>query len=58
MVVFAVCKSVLLGLVSADKVPRFSRQGDEEVNAGQNASFQCVATGRAMETDPFYLEVI
>ncbi|KAG5265094.1 hypothetical protein AALO_G00261350 [Alosa alosa] len=39
-----------------NKVPRFSRQGDEEVNAGQNASFQCVATGRAMETDPFYLE--
>ncbi|XP_063041570.1 receptor-type tyrosine-protein phosphatase U-like [Engraulis encrasicolus] len=39
-----------------NKVPRFSRQGDVEVNAGQNASFQCVATGRAMDTDSFYLE--
>uniref|UniRef100_A0A8C4FAP2 protein-tyrosine-phosphatase n=1 Tax=Dicentrarchus labrax TaxID=13489 RepID=A0A8C4FAP2_DICLA len=26
------------------KVPHFSRLGDVEVNAGQNASFQCVAT--------------
>ncbi|KAL2080557.1 hypothetical protein ACEWY4_024350 [Coilia grayii] len=41
-----------------NKVPRFSRQGDVEVNAGQNASFQCVATGRAMDTDPFYLEEV
>uniref|UniRef100_A0A674PI27 Receptor-type tyrosine-protein phosphatase U n=1 Tax=Takifugu rubripes TaxID=31033 RepID=A0A674PI27_TAKRU len=28
------------------KVPHFSRLGDVEVNAGQNASFQCVATAR------------
>uniref|UniRef100_A0A671W0D7 protein-tyrosine-phosphatase n=1 Tax=Sparus aurata TaxID=8175 RepID=A0A671W0D7_SPAAU len=29
------------------KVPHFSRLGDVEVNAGQNASFQCVATGQS-----------
>uniref|UniRef100_A0A3B4EAD5 protein-tyrosine-phosphatase n=1 Tax=Pygocentrus nattereri TaxID=42514 RepID=A0A3B4EAD5_PYGNA len=29
------------------KVPHFTRLGDVEVNAGQNATFQCVATGRA-----------
>ncbi|KAM7383799.1 hypothetical protein PAMA_011252 [Pampus argenteus] len=39
-----------------DKVPHFSRLGDVEVNAGQNASFQCVATGKVSETDPFLLE--
>eukprot|EP00064_Thunnus_orientalis_P001678 superscaffoldBa00000116_g1681 len=38
------------------KVPHFSRLGDVEVNAGQNASFQCVATGKVSETDPFLLE--
>uniref|UniRef100_A0AAR2K503 protein-tyrosine-phosphatase n=1 Tax=Pygocentrus nattereri TaxID=42514 RepID=A0AAR2K503_PYGNA len=30
--------------------------GDVEVNAGQNATFQCVATGRAAKTDPFTME--
>lgn len=40
-----------------DKVPHFSRLGDVEVNAGQNASFQCVATGKVSETEPFLLEV-
>lgn len=35
----------------------FSRLGDVEVNAGQNASFQCVATGKVSETEPFLLEV-
>ncbi|TWW79414.1 Receptor-type tyrosine-protein phosphatase U [Takifugu flavidus] len=39
------------------KAPHFSRLGDEEVNAGQNASFQCVAAGRASEAERFLLEV-
>uniref|UniRef100_A0AAY4CRB3 protein-tyrosine-phosphatase n=1 Tax=Denticeps clupeoides TaxID=299321 RepID=A0AAY4CRB3_9TELE len=38
------------------KAPHFSRLGDVEVNAGQNASFQCVASGRASETETFLLE--
>lgn len=42
---------------STDKVPHFSRLGDVEVNAGQNASFQCVATGKVSESEPFLLEV-
>uniref|UniRef100_A0A8D3DLK5 Receptor-type tyrosine-protein phosphatase kappa n=1 Tax=Scophthalmus maximus TaxID=52904 RepID=A0A8D3DLK5_SCOMX len=29
-----------------DKSPHFLRLGDVEVNAGQNATFQCIATGR------------
>uniref|UniRef100_A0A8C4FFX1 protein-tyrosine-phosphatase n=1 Tax=Dicentrarchus labrax TaxID=13489 RepID=A0A8C4FFX1_DICLA len=33
------------------KVPHFSRLGDVEVNAGQNASFQCVATGKVSEIE-------
>lgn len=40
-----------------DKVPHFSRLGDVEVNAGQNASFQCAATGKVSESEPFLLEV-
>lgn len=38
-------------------MPHFSRLGDVEVNAGQNASFQCIATGKVSETEPFLLEV-
>ncbi|XP_038164883.1 receptor-type tyrosine-protein phosphatase U-like isoform X2 [Cyprinodon tularosa] len=38
------------------KVPNFSRLGDVEVNAGQNSSFQCVATGKVSETERFVLE--
>ncbi|KAI4811930.1 hypothetical protein KUCAC02_014794 [Chaenocephalus aceratus] len=38
------------------KAPHFSRLGDEEVNAGQNATFQCVASGRAAEAEKFLLE--
>ncbi|XP_062302042.1 receptor-type tyrosine-protein phosphatase U [Osmerus eperlanus] len=38
------------------KVPHFSRLGDVEVNAGQNATFQCVATGKTGEEEPFLLE--
>lgn len=51
-------ESVFLSLsASLDKAPHFSRLGDEEVNAGQNASFQCVAAGRASEAEKFLLEV-
>lgn len=38
-------------------MPNFSRLGDVEVNAGQNSSFQCVATGKVSETERFVLEV-
>ncbi|KAG5842982.1 hypothetical protein ANANG_G00183590 [Anguilla anguilla] len=38
------------------KVPHFSRLGEVEVNTGQNATFQCVATGRASEMEEFLLE--
>ncbi|KAA0703493.1 Receptor-type tyrosine-protein phosphatase U [Triplophysa tibetana] len=40
----------------ADKAPHFSRLGDVEVNAGQNATFQCVAAGRPSEAEKFLLE--
>uniref|UniRef100_A0A669ERV2 protein-tyrosine-phosphatase n=1 Tax=Oreochromis niloticus TaxID=8128 RepID=A0A669ERV2_ORENI len=39
------------------KAPHFSRLGDEEVNAGQNATFQCVAAGRASEAEKFLEDV-
>uniref|UniRef100_A0A8C9WCB0 Receptor-type tyrosine-protein phosphatase U n=1 Tax=Scleropages formosus TaxID=113540 RepID=A0A8C9WCB0_SCLFO len=39
------------------KVPHFSRLGDVEVNTGQNATFQCVASGRVSEAEQFLLEV-
>ncbi|XP_037836165.1 receptor-type tyrosine-protein phosphatase U isoform X4 [Kryptolebias marmoratus] len=38
------------------KAPHFSRLGDEEINAGQNATFQCVAAGRSSEAEKFLLE--
>ncbi|KAK7926276.1 hypothetical protein WMY93_008586 [Mugilogobius chulae] len=38
------------------KAPHFSRLGDEEVNAGQNATFQCVAAGRSSEAEKMLLE--
>ncbi|KAL2084962.1 hypothetical protein ACEWY4_020480 [Coilia grayii] len=38
------------------KAPHFSRLGDMEVNVGQNASFQCVASGRPTDTEAFLLE--
>ncbi len=52
-----VCVCVCVCPPSTDKVPHFSRLGDVEVNAGQNASFQCVATGKVSEAEPFLLEV-
>lgn len=43
--------------IPAAKAPHFSRLGDVEVNAGQNASFQCMAAGRAAEAERFLLQV-
>lgn len=43
--------------ISPAKAPHFSRLGDVEVNAGQNASFQCMAAGRAAEAERFLLQV-
>lgn len=41
----------------AAKAPHFSRLGDVEVNAGQNATFQCVAAGKASEAERFLMQV-
>ncbi|XP_029818871.1 receptor-type tyrosine-protein phosphatase U [Manacus vitellinus] len=38
------------------KAPHFSRLGDVEVNAGQNATFQCVAAGKASEAERFLMQ--
>ncbi|XP_043945675.1 receptor-type tyrosine-protein phosphatase U [Protopterus annectens] len=38
------------------KAPHFSRLGDVDVNAGQNATFQCVAAGKAAESERFLLQ--
>ncbi|TFK13259.1 Receptor-type tyrosine-protein phosphatase U [Platysternon megacephalum] len=38
------------------KAPHFSRLGDVEVNAGQNATFQCVAAGKALEAERFLMQ--
>lgn len=43
--------------IPAAKAPHFFRLGDVEVNAGQNASFQCMAAGRAAEAEHFLLQV-
>lgn len=42
---------------SADKSPHFLRLGDVEVNAGQNATFQCIATGRDAVNNKLWLQV-
>lgn len=42
---------------STAKAPHFSRLGDVEVNAGQNATFQCVAAGKAAEAERFLMQV-
>lgn len=41
----------------ADKSPHFLRLGDVEVNAGQNATFQCIATGQDMSNNNLWLQV-
>uniref|UniRef100_A0A8C9WEJ7 Receptor-type tyrosine-protein phosphatase kappa n=1 Tax=Scleropages formosus TaxID=113540 RepID=A0A8C9WEJ7_SCLFO len=40
-----------------DKSPHFLRLGDVEVNAGQNATFQCIATGRDAVNNKMWLQV-
>ncbi|KAK6474569.1 receptor-type tyrosine-protein phosphatase U isoform X2 [Huso huso] len=54
--VWQITKGQGAAFVFPDKAPHFSRLGDVEVNAGQNATFQCVASGRASETERFLLE--
>ncbi|XP_028998040.1 receptor-type tyrosine-protein phosphatase kappa isoform X20 [Betta splendens] len=39
-----------------DKSPHFLRLGDVEVNAGQNATFQCIATGRDTTNNKLWLQ--
>ncbi|KAJ8289422.1 hypothetical protein GJAV_G00001120 [Gymnothorax javanicus] len=39
-----------------DKSPHFLRLGDVEVNAGQNATFQCIATGRDAINNRLWLQ--
>ncbi|KAM6965042.1 receptor-type tyrosine-protein phosphatase kappa [Aplochiton taeniatus] len=39
-----------------DKSPHFLRLGDVEVNAGQNATFQCIATGRDTANNKLWLQ--
>lgn len=43
--------------VFTDKSPHFLRLGDVEVNAGQNATFQCIATGRDAVHNKLWLQV-
>ncbi|EFB18995.1 hypothetical protein PANDA_011986 [Ailuropoda melanoleuca] len=40
-----------------DKSPHFLRLGDVEVNAGQNATFQCIATGRDAVHNKLWLQI-
>ncbi|KAG8143220.1 hypothetical protein E2320_000477, partial [Naja naja] len=49
---------ILLLNYPCSKAPHFSRLGDVEVNAGQNATFQCVAAGKASETERFLMQHI
>lgn len=55
--VYFFCYSEPFISLCSDKAPHFSRLGDVEVNAGQNATFQCVAAGRPSEAEKFLLEV-
>ncbi|XP_035757199.1 receptor-type tyrosine-protein phosphatase U [Egretta garzetta] len=47
---------ILLLNYPCSKAPHFSRLGDVEVNAGQNATFQCVAAGKAAEAERFLMQ--
>ncbi|XP_048681507.1 receptor-type tyrosine-protein phosphatase U isoform X2 [Caretta caretta] len=47
---------ILLLNYPCSKVPHFSRLGDVEVNAGQNATFQCVAAGKVLEAERFLMQ--
>ncbi|KAK2518520.1 Ptpru [Columba guinea] len=48
---------ILLLNYPCSKAPHFSRLGDVEVNAGQNATFQCVAAGKATEAERFLMQL-
>lgn len=48
---------MLFLLTYSDKSPHFLRLGDVEVNAGQNATFQCIATGRDAVNNKLWLQV-
>ncbi|MGH0158270.1 UNVERIFIED_CONTAM: hypothetical protein FKN15_075249 [Acipenser sinensis] len=43
-------------IILKDKSPHFLRLGDVEVNAGQNATFQCIATGRDAVNNKLWLQ--
>uniref|UniRef100_A0A8C5LJ09 protein-tyrosine-phosphatase n=1 Tax=Leptobrachium leishanense TaxID=445787 RepID=A0A8C5LJ09_9ANUR len=47
---------ILLFSYPCSQAPHFSRLGEVEVNAGQNATFQCPAAGRANEGESFVLQ--
>uniref|UniRef100_A0ACB8FRX3 Uncharacterized protein n=1 Tax=Sphaerodactylus townsendi TaxID=933632 RepID=A0ACB8FRX3_9SAUR len=47
---------ILLLNYPCSKAPHFSRLGDVDVNAGQNATFQCVAAGKASEAERFLMQ--
>ncbi|KAG8451399.1 hypothetical protein GDO86_003564 [Hymenochirus boettgeri] len=47
---------ILLLSYPCTRAPHFSRLGEVEVNAGQNASFQCPAAGRANDGETFLLQ--
>uniref|UniRef100_A0A7N6F744 protein-tyrosine-phosphatase n=1 Tax=Anabas testudineus TaxID=64144 RepID=A0A7N6F744_ANATE len=47
---------ICLLLFPVDKSPHFLRLGDVEVNAGQNATFQCIATGRDTSNNKLWLQ--
>lgn len=47
----------IFSFVCIDKSPHFLRLGDVEVNAGQNATFQCIATGRDAVNNKLWLQV-
>ncbi|XP_030073208.1 receptor-type tyrosine-protein phosphatase U isoform X1 [Microcaecilia unicolor] len=47
---------ILLLNYPCSRAPHFSRLGEVEVNAGQNATFQCVAAGRTAEAERFLLQ--
>ncbi|XP_060640646.2 receptor-type tyrosine-protein phosphatase U isoform X2 [Anolis sagrei] len=47
---------ILLLNYPCSKAPHFSRLADVEVNAGQNASFHCVAAGKASEAEKFLMQ--
>ncbi|XP_072276040.1 receptor-type tyrosine-protein phosphatase U isoform X1 [Pyxicephalus adspersus] len=53
---FIALDDILLLSYPCAQAPHFSRLGEVEVNAGQNATFQCPAAGRANEGEAFLLQ--